>query len=166
MTRSTFIMMSTARTNKEATQKQLNLSEPGGGGGGSDVRLDECVNPYLPVDAPNYGGRGRTSGPCWEGMWPFLDAWEVVGLRTTTRVWNVAEEYGPFAELFFFLTEKEPTSHAKAVSLERGTEDGMSSSEEEGEHNVENFMLCSFAHHACSPHLQESLIEEELCEVT
>ena len=31
--RSTFII-STARTNKEATQKQRNLSEPGGGGGG------------------------------------------------------------------------------------------------------------------------------------
>ena len=28
------------------------------------------------------------------------------------------------------------------------------SSDEEGEHNVENFLLCSFAHHACSPFLQ------------
>ena len=40
----------------------------------------------------------------------------------------------------------------------------MSSSEEEGEHNVENFMLCSSAHHACSPLLQGSLHQEELCE--
>ena len=26
--------------------------------------------------------------------------------------------------------------------------------DEEGEHNVENFMLCSFVHHACNPLLQ------------
>ena len=36
-------------------------------------------------------------------------------------------------------------------------------SKEEGEHNVEKFMLCSFAHHACSPLLQESLHELKLC---
>ena len=35
-------------------------------------------------------------------------------------------------------------SREKVVGLERDTEDGMSSSEEEGEHSVENFMLCSF----------------------
>ena len=45
------------------------------------------------------------------------------------------------------------------------TEDVMSSSEEEGEHNVDNFMLCSVAHHACSPLLQESLHEVELRKV-
>ena len=39
------------------------------------------------------------------------------------------------------------------------------SSDEEGEHNVENTMLCSFAHHACSPLLQGFLHEEELREV-
>ena len=39
------------------------------------------------------------------------------------------------------------------------------SSDEEGEHNVENFMLCSFARHACSPLLQGFLHEEELCKV-
>ena len=36
-------------------------------------------------------------------------------------------------------------------------------SDEEGEHNVEKFMLCSFAQHACGPLLQRIL--EELCEV-
>ena len=41
----------------------------------------------------------------------------------------------------------------------------MSSSEEEGDHNVENLMLCSFAHHACSSLLQESSHEVELCKV-
>ena len=39
-------------------------------------------------------------------------------------------------------------------------EDDLSSSEE-GAHNVENIMLCSFAH-ACSPQLQEFLHEEGL----
>ena len=34
-----------------------------------------------------------------------------------------------------------------------------------GEHTVENFMLCSFAHHACSPLLQGFLHDEELCNV-
>ena len=27
--------------------------------------------------------------PYWEGVWPFLDPWDVVGLRTTSSVWNV-----------------------------------------------------------------------------
>ena len=45
------------------------------------------------------------------------------------------------------------------MGLERDDEDGMSSSQEEGEHNVEKFLLCSFVHHACSPLLQESLHE-------
>ena len=42
-------------------------------------------------------------------------------------------------------------------------EDGLFSSDEEGEHNVKSFMLCSFAHQACSPLLQGFLHEEELC---
>ena len=24
-------------------------------------------------------------GPCWGGMWPFLDPWDVVGLHTTGK---------------------------------------------------------------------------------
>ena len=44
-------------------------------------------------------------------------------------------------------------------------EDDFFSYDEEGEHNVENFMLCSFAHHACSLLLQGSLHEEELGKV-
>ena len=45
-------------------------------------------------------------GSSWEGMWPFLDPWDVVGLRTTASVWNVPKEYGPYSELFFFLFEE------------------------------------------------------------
>ena len=44
-------------------------------------------------------------------------------------------------------------------------EDGLFSSDEESEHNVENFVLCSFAHHACSPLLQGFLHDEGLCKV-
>ena len=42
-------------------------------------------------------------------------------------------------------------------------EDDLFSSDEEGEHNVVNIMLCSFAHHACSPLLQRFLHDEEQC---
>ena len=40
-----------------------------------------------------------------------------------------------------------------------------SDADQEGEHSVETFVLCSFAHHACSPLLQGYLHEDELCEV-
>ena len=39
----------------------------GGGVGGSDVRLDACVYPHAPVDAPNYGSHvpvDMTPRPC------------------------------------------------------------------------------------------------------
>ena len=43
----------------------------------------------------------------------------------------------------------------KTIGMMQGmssdAEDDLFSSDEEGEHNVENFMLCSLAHHACSP---------------
>ena len=31
-------------------------------------------------------------GAYWEGVWPYLDPWDVVGLRTTSGVWNVTRE--------------------------------------------------------------------------
>ena len=47
--------------------------------------------------------------PLWEKvLWPFLDAWDSVRLRTTSTQWNVPRRYGPHGELFFFLQEKEP----------------------------------------------------------
>ena len=53
------------------------------------------------------------------------------------------------------------TVHEKVLGFERvnssDAEDDRSVSDEEGEHNVENFILCSFAHHACSPLLQKYL---------
>ena len=54
---------------------------------------------------------------------------------------------------------------AVAFSMMEGmstdAEDGRFSSEEEGEHKVENFMLCSLAHLACSLLWQGFLHEEE-----
>ena len=44
-----------------------------------------------------------------EVLWPFLNAWDSVRLRTTSTQWNVPGRYGPYSELFFFLLEeKEP----------------------------------------------------------
>ena len=47
--------------------------------------------------------------PLWEEvLWPFLDAWDTVRLRTTSTQWNVPKRYGPYGELFIFLLKKEP----------------------------------------------------------
>ena len=86
-------------------------------------------------------------GPCWEGVWPLLDAWDVVGLRTTASFSNARKKKLGAARLFFFLIQKEPTIHEKVVVSERDTEDDSTFSDEQGERNVEK--CC--AHHACSP---------------
>ena len=31
-------------------------------------------------------------GAYWEGVWPYLDTWDVVGLRTTSGVWKCTGE--------------------------------------------------------------------------
>ena len=47
--------------------------------------------------------------PLWEEvLWPLLDAWVTLHLRTTSLKWNVPGRYGPHGELFFFHLEKEP----------------------------------------------------------
>ena len=40
------------------------------------------------------------NGPIWEGVWPYLDPWDVVRLRTSSTLWN-----GPHGELFFLPQE-------------------------------------------------------------
>ena len=41
--------------------------------------------------------------PLWEEvLWPFLDAWDSVRLRTTATQRNAPGRYGPYGELFFF----------------------------------------------------------------
>ena len=47
--------------------------------------------------------------PLWEEvLWPFLDAWDSVRLRTGSTQCNVLGRYGPHGELFFLLLKKEP----------------------------------------------------------
>ena len=45
-------------------------------------------------------------GLCWEGTWPFLDRWDVVGLHTTASICNVPKQHGPHGEFFFFLKKE------------------------------------------------------------
>ena len=50
-----------------------------------------------------------------EGVWPCLDPWDVVRLRTPSSYCTVPEKHGPHSELFIFLIKKEPVAHTKAV---------------------------------------------------
>ena len=74
------------------------------------------------------------TGHGWEGMWPFLDLWDVGEMRTTGSSWNIPSKYGPHGELFFFLLEKEPMFYGEVVDFGRSapseTEDGESFSGE------------------------------------
>ena len=82
-----------------------------------------------------------------------------MGLRTTAGVWNVATKYEPFAKLFFFFfMKKEPTSRGKVVGLSVILRTACLCPRKKVS-TMENFVLCSSAHHACSPLLQESLHE-------
>ena len=48
--------------------------------------------------------------PLWEEvLWPFLDAWDSVRLRTTSTHWNVPGRCGPHGELLLPLMQKKPT---------------------------------------------------------
>ena len=55
--------------------------------------------------------------PLWEGIWPYLDPWDSVRLRTASTHWNVPGKYGPHGELFFFLLKNEPTVISELVEL-------------------------------------------------
>ena len=80
-------------------------------------------------------------------MWPFLDPWDVIKMRTEASRWNISGKYGPYGEHFFLTLKKGPTIQNIIINFERDTssdaEDGRSLSDEEGEHNVKNFMLVS-----------------------
>ena len=53
--------------------------------------------------------------PFWEGVWPYLDPFNGVRLRTASTCWNVPVKYGPHGDLFFFLTQKEPVVASNEV---------------------------------------------------
>ena len=46
--------------------------------------------------------------PLWKSVWPCLDRWDDVRLRTASAKSNVQGKYGPHGEIFFFLLKKEP----------------------------------------------------------
>ena len=50
-------------------------------------------------------------------LWPFLDAWDSVRLRTTPTQWNVPARYGPHGKLFFFFLLKKGVDQVKACAL-------------------------------------------------
>ena len=63
------------------------------------------------------GGSGLML-PLWEEvLWPFLDAWDSVRLRTISNQWNVPRRCGPHCELFFVLLKKEPMVLRELVRL-------------------------------------------------
>ena len=76
------------------------------------------------------------------------DIVHVVAQKSSSHWWNVWID----AILLFF--------PIKRFDVVRG-----SSSDEEGEHTLENIMLCSFAHHACRPFLQGFIHEAKLWKV-
>ena len=56
-------------------------------------------------------------GPYWEGVWPCLDPWDVVRLRTSSSYWTDQEKYGPHSELFFFLISSRAGSAVRALRV-------------------------------------------------
>ena len=42
----------------------------------------------------------------WEGVWPLLDVWDSVRLRTASTHWNVPGKNGPHGELFLLDSER------------------------------------------------------------
>ena len=57
--------------------------------------------------------------PLWEKVWPFLDAWDSVRLRTASTQWNIPGKYGPRGELLFFLIQMKPDCWARIFALFR-----------------------------------------------
>ena len=57
-------------------------------------------------------------GPHREGVWLWLDTWDVVRLRTSSSYRNDPVKYGPHSELLLFLIRKEPVALRWAVLFE------------------------------------------------
>ena len=66
--------------------------------------------------------------PLWESVWPHLDTWDSVRLRTASTHWNVPKKYGPNGELFSVLLKKEP------VALSAWSNSGRGSQPKQGKH--------------------------------
>ena len=101
-----------------------------------------------------------------------LDLWTIHPKSPTAALANAlewAEQCGkaPSVTSEFFKCQRHLDRFALGMmeGMSSDDEEDLFSSDEEGEHNVENILLCSFAQRACSPLLQRFLHEEELCEV-
>ena len=64
--------------------------------------------------------------PLWESVWPHLDPWDSVRLRTGSTHWNVPKKYGPNGKLFSVLFKKSQwpsvPGRVRAVGLSRNRE--------------------------------------------
>ena len=69
--------------------------------------------------------------PAWDGVWPCLDPWDSVRLRTAPTHWNVPGKYGPHGDLFFFLLKKEPMVLSELVEFGRCVSAGLHMMSEE-----------------------------------
>ena len=55
-------------------------------------------------------------GTFWEGVWPCLDPWDSVRLRTASTCRNLPVKCRPHGELFFLLIKKEVVVATNDVS--------------------------------------------------
>ena len=101
---------------------------------GFTVCLSESMLPFA-RSLPKVWG-----GPCWEGVWPFLVALDVVGLRDSQLV-EFPEEVWAGRRALLLPRQKEPTIHENVVLSERDTEDGSIFFDQEGGRNVVNFSI-------------------------
>ena len=62
-----------------------------------------------------YQDFAKDVGRGWEGVWPCLDPWDSVRLRTASTYWNVPGKYGPHGELLFFLVKSEAVAASNDV---------------------------------------------------
>ena len=99
----------------------------------------------------SYENKKKTNGRIGTGFWNVLSKARVHHLR---RVIGEAKGLASFASAFGMME-----------GISSNAVDGLFCSDEEGDYFVENFMLCSFAHHVCCPLLQGFLHEEKPCKV-
>ena len=50
-----------------------------------------------------HGARDVEQNLVWERVWPYLDPWDSVRLRTASTHWNVPGKYRPMVSALFFL---------------------------------------------------------------
>ena len=77
---------------------------------------------WLTVGSRTFGEGSGMVPKVWdktavEGVWPYLDLWDNVRLRTASVEWNVPGKYGPPGELFFSFLNREPTVISELVEF-------------------------------------------------